>query len=1061
MAHAARGLKIALACLLLVIVLSQACVAESNSQPGQGDPAGSITLRLSEDVDGFFVLNTTVTRTIRVGWRREVTVEVPVYVIATINGREATLTPPRGKAFSILGPFSEKAILVPYLATFAGRPEGSVTIDWPTRHGCRILIETAPSLEGVFPRLNVQVGDLEGDLLDENAPRMLTPNEQILLSTLIPELYHLSGTFVVPPREGLRLVITYDIGGVAETMVRNITARLDGRIVITDVAEAVTARNVERFNQMFQSILGRISLLEGSGYYLGALKQLLTQVRASVDGAMGSRLDLLASLRMGYTQLADAARKLDELEEGPPALYTASMLVAEFLACYLLAGLLAGGDAGRRRELLFLALFAVMAAAAFILIPGLKLNAESLLALVIAAAFILLLPRVLRVAGGVRTASGSSLEGLFTSMANFAVSFLAKRRLRAFLLLFIIAIVSVGVTCLTSFTAYSSINILSAPTLTSGRALLVVRTLTPAGPLNPAGLGVLSGEEGVEVAFSSIMLSPMNPMGNIGTVPVYCVIGVSKASPIAYLLEELVISGSAVNVSAGRGLALISDLAAERSGKGLGDKITVMNTEFTVAGIFDSRKLSSLKDFDGEDLVPVLQFGMSSYRAPPESVVFTSYPDSLLLGANLNKVYVTASGAPSGDMKSLAVALSALGNYVVYMVGPSGSEIIYPGAKIEISGREMLVPIIIASLLSFTAFIGFGYEMRRDIFTLSTLGATPTQTFLLFMSEAGLIGFLGGTLGYIAGMGFFRASGLLGGLFPVDVKIDLASVLVTLALATTTTIVGAIIPASKAVVLAVPSLARRWRMEAQVISRSEAVREVELTTTVPVIIRGDDEARAFVKFMAAKLNELYERKISVLNTRVEEDASRGVYSVYFEYIQVEKRAFKSYNNIMVLKTDSFYKVELRSKIVTLYTLFAAECLRDVASLVREIALQWSAKGGRVAVVLDRSSEALKSVLMELRPRYLSVITSGDVKEVKAAVTRMLRSLGYRAVIDVVGLGASRSEVEEVLKRVFEEVDTVCLISDDEWVSSKAFELAKMLGRRVLARSRSGELIEQG
>ena len=338
-------------------------------------------------------------------------------------------------------------------------------------------------------------------------------------------------------------------------------------------------------------------------------------------------------------------------------------------------------------------------------------------------------------------------------------------------------------------------------------------------------------------------------------------------------------------------------------------------------------------------MLPTVAMGMSSYKPPAESTVFLHYNDAVLAGAATNKVYVKLS--PGANVSEIARLVSLLGGASVYAVEPGKPvEVHYPGFKLEIRGAELIVPSVIALMIVFTAFAGFTYEVRRDIFTLSTLGATPDQVFMVFTVMACIVGFTGGTLGYIFGMLAFRLFNVLDAGIPVDVKVDATSLLYTILVTTGLALFGALSPASRAVVAAVPSLRRRWMLVAEETGRDEVEREVTLVTPIPVVIRNPQQAARFTEFIESRLKSLSGQ--SIFNVTKWEEGADGEKAVvvYFEFYQVEGRAFKSYNKLWVRKKDGSYFVELESKVVTIYTMFARELFREVASLVRRLALEW-------------------------------------------------------------------------------------------------------------------------
>ena len=1010
-------------------------------------------------------MNVTVTRTVfpRLPGRRQLTVEMPLLLVVEVKGGQAEVGLPSGfKGFTVLGPFSKEANFVPYALSLDENfvAQGSV-IEWPVEYGSRIILETLPSLSGRLPVFAVETNDTF--ILENIGLRILSPREQLALGSYAPELYFMSNSIILPPGRGVELTVHYEIDGFQGTVTERVTARPNETLRITTIAEQIFAFNSESLQRVMLNLTANVRKLEESGYYLGSTNLLVTQAMDQLKRWEEDRLKASIHQKLAFTLLMELTGRLAGMSMGPSPWYTIFLLVVGCIASFLLACLFFGEK--WKRALAFLALVTTLTLVAYSVTPGLTVGSEAVTVTAAAAGLILAGLGVARAVTvrGVRTASGASLEGLASSIFNFAVNFFSKRRARAALMLVMVTAVSTGLTCLTSFAAYSSLSYQEGGWVSQffGRSFLVARGLSPAGPLNPSGLGFLSGREGVAwVAPNALALSPMNPIETLQGVPISGVIGVARGSPVLELLKGTLIAGATEDVC-DRGKIIVSDLVAERTGKSVGDTVTIRGVEFTIVGVFDSRKFSQLKDLDGEDLIPTVVFGMSAVKVAPESTVVVSYMDSLLLGATTNKVYVELSDRSRSD--ELAESLSVLGGYTVYVSEPGEIvRIYYPGTRLEIRGGEMVVPAVIALLMLFLSFIGFVYELRREVYTLSTLGATPDQLSVLFVTGACIVGFAGGVAGYMLGLAVFRTFHAFNLQVPIDAKVDLPSAAFSVLASIAISVFGSLQPAMKAVLLAVPSLKRRWTPESEVVGKEDAERAVELVTTIPVIIRDSQEAESFAKFVASSLEEMRVRKVSVFNVEFsEEPFEHGKnYRIYFEYAQVEGRAFKSYNTVTVSKADKYYTVELHSRVVTIFTSFANQCLRDVASLVRELALQWSARSGRVALFIRSSQEVVREAVALLSPRYLLVFTPGDSEQLEKGLIRFLRKLGYRAALEVRPLAQIQFEkVPYEVKDKLKEVDIVYVNSDDRGLSSLALKAAKEAGVRALSRGRGGGLVE--
>lgn len=929
---------------ILAFLSASLCVATPANDQGSMCIASnykSITLRFDKPITGFMVMNTTIKRTIGFGFRAR-QVEVPVYSVHNVTGSEATLCVPNSiSRLSIMGPFSKEQPLLPFKAdfdasTFSG--VGNLTLHWPVKVGYIVLIRMLPFLNGSYPKVAI-----EGPAASEefvSGLRPLSPAEQMRVGDAVPELFFMVYRAVLPAEGEAEVVVKVDVGSGTIEFKKRVAGEPGSEVVFEEVSQFIVEVNQEELRREMIRVNEVVAALERSGYYLGSSRQLLSLVES-----IGYGDDLLSRVSMQklkFTLLTNLEASLTRLISGPSFDYAFALLVS-----LLLLSLAVGWqstDKWHLKPIFTLLIFATLLLVVSVALPRLRIEVAALAAASVFGFFYGLRALLkLKSIQGASTASGATLEGLLSSTISFSLSFLSRRKLRAALLLSTSLLIAFGVTSLSSFTMYAAISSQPSDWVASVETpYLVIRGYSPLGPVDARSLAFLSGRGEVQmVAPNAILFYPTNPYGRVGQMPVNCIVGVSQGSPLAELLASILLSGSTSELKSGT--IVISDAAAKSAGIKVGDQVELGGSSFVVAGIFESSALAKMRDLDGDDVLPTVVMGMSSYKPPAESTVFLYYNDAVLVGAATNKVYVKLRAASNAT--ELARLVSLLGGVNVYAVQPGKTvEVYYPGFRIVVRGAELVVPSVIALLIIFTAFAGFTYEVRKDIFTLSTLGATPDQVFMVFNVMACVVGFIGGVLGYVLGMLAFRLYGLTNAGIPIDVKIDTLSILTSILLPTGLALLGALSPASKAVVTAVPSLRRRWALVAEEAGRDEVEREVILITPIPVVIRSERQAKDFADFIESKLREASGQ--SIFNVERWEESLDGEKAVivYFEYYQVEGRAFKSYNKLRITKKNGSYSVELESKIVTIYTMFARELLRDVASIVRRLALEWRTEG---------------------------------------------------------------------------------------------------------------------
>lgn len=922
----------------------QQCYLQFNFQASRG----SLILEFERPVEGYIVLNTSVRRafTFRGPVARRY-VDVPVFFAFRVNGTRAVLPIPPGiDRISISGPFSASIPFVPFTTTVNDLGgSATLTLRWPAEVGCAVSLELLPLLEGGYPAILIEVPAL-AVLAGSGTPQLLDPNAQMIIGRSVPELFFLASRFVLPPLGEVEVRVEVRFNDKVRDFSFRLAADPGASVTFSEVAQHILRVNRESLDELRKGVKSTLEGLELSGFYLGNARTLFNIVEKIEPRE--ERLEEAFEQRLAYSMLQNLRLYLQGLERGPGFVYALLLSVAEAILCVTAGWRLT--DNWPLKVAYSLALFAGISLLTSLLMPHVRLEmvAPASLAAVLGVFSGLKAVLKLRPLQGASTASGATLEGLLSSTISFSISFLARRRLRAVLLLLTTVLVAFGATCLTAFTMHVALSHQSADRLPEGldATYLVARGYGSASqiiPVDVAGFMFLSSRgEVANVAPSAIAIYPVNPYDTLNGLPISGIFGLTRDSPVAGILEEQLLQGSATGIRAGA--IIVSDAVARSVRKGVGDVIEIGGNTYEIVGIFDSQRLNRLKDIDGNDLLPTVMVGMSSYRPPAESVVFMHYQDAVLAGAYTHRVYVKLT--EGADSAVLARALSLLGGLCVYIASPGKPiEIFYPGYHFTLVGAELTVPSIIALLIVYASFVGFVYEVRKDVFTLSTLGATPDQVFLLFIVMACVVGFSGGVAGYLAGLLAFRAFGAMDLRIPVDVKLDTWSLLFSIFLPVALALLGSLSPASRAVIAAVPSLRRRWTPEAEEAGRDEAEREVTLVTPIPVVIRSKEKAREFSEFLERKLTEMSGHKQSVYHvSRWEEGGEeRPIFAVYFEYLQVEGRAFKSYNTVRIQRRNGEYTVELESRIVTIYTMFVKECLRDVASLVRKLTLEWRAE----------------------------------------------------------------------------------------------------------------------
>ncbi|RLE99821.1 MAG: hypothetical protein DRJ57_01835 [Thermoprotei archaeon] len=338
------------------------------------------------------------------------------------------------------------------------------------------------------------------------------------------------------------------------------------------------------------------------------------------------------------------------------------------------------------------------------------------------------------------------------------------------------------------------------------------------------------------------------------------------------------------------------------------------------------------------------------------------------------------------------------------------------------------------------------YERRREIFTLASVGLNPTHIFMVFLSEAFLLGFVGGSLGYILSFGILKLMQVAGIVVPVDVKTSTLDLLAVVGLSTLSSAVAAVIPALKASAYATPSLRRRWRLEAELVGGEW---RVEIPARIPA-----SKAPHFADFVVERLREEeygIERAVRDIRLSKRIEGERIVYEIEFTYSRGGNRPFTALSRLIVRPVSpEFYGVMLATRPQSVYMRFSQSYVQEVTSLVRNIVLEWASLRVRLLAPVGADPSAVVSLVRHYHPQLVILVSRRGDRRVVREVRRRIRSLGLRPpAMELIDLrGRSIDELVNEVRGLLVKADIVALDSDDGTLSAAVALAAALEGRRV-------------
>ncbi len=185
----------------------------------------------------------------------------------------------------------------------------------------------------------------------------------------------------------------------------------------------------------------------------------------------------------------------------------------------------------------------------------------------------------------------------------------------------------------------------------------------------------------------------------------------------------------------------------------------------------------------------------------------------------------------------------------------------FPGyTQIRLGAIELLFPLVIVCLNVGAVMLNAVYERRREMQLLSVVGSNPAHMAMVFVTEAIVLGMVGGGIGYLLGLGFYRVIALFPWLPPLMVreKLEWWWSAIGFLLAITASVLSAARPAMLAVRMYTPSAVRRVRLpeEEKKVRRREIQRVYQARRlSMPVKVNAS-EAAFFFSYLTDRLRDL-------------------------------------------------------------------------------------------------------------------------------------------------------------------------------------------------------------
>lgn len=663
-----------------------------------------------------------------------------------------------------------------------------------------------------------------------------------------PPSYRVNSTHIVGVNGGIIEMLMGDLDSLpAERLLRANLARLDSGgnlrlpLVITTDGDrlnfgVLTARRLEEH----LGILRRdLQYLESQGIMFSEARETLLHAGSLLgdavrsfqegDGASGAFL-----LRRAVYKLSDEEAMLSGIKSDS-AVVAATLLVLSFFISTIIAELLE-----RSGTLLHVAVFLSLVGLEYLSVPQYRVAIYLLTSGKIASGdptrgLVELSLKTMLVFTGLGLVFFSFRNTRVSEFFRYSIRDMSRHKLRAGLAIATIALVSGASASFVSLGVLPRIDEKSYRVDLNVRGLVVRRSVHTTIASRTGSFVVFSSDRdfiGLGEAMWLIHSQGISAGTLYGTIKLPLgnhTLKVAVLDP-QYMLDlgaSPLIEGELKGVAVGRRVR-------EIMGLGVGDVVEVGDKSIPIGGIVDEERILKIRDIDGSRLLEGI--------GPYDFIAILDVKEAGDIPFHILKVSLLVGG--SANLGELAKFLLIVGYHKelkeIEFRGESALMITYYSynltanygklvKNLEIAGEDWslestaayAIPLVLASLVIGVNQLGTVYHRKREIMTLSTLGATPLDSIFVLLIEGLAYGVLGGIAGYILGQSILiRVTPLaIASLSPQGLGPMLTSAIVALV----PSVLGSLAPSRRIILEVVPSrlILRERRVELR-IAKEEA-----------------------------------------------------------------------------------------------------------------------------------------------------------------------------------------------------------------------------------------------
>jgi hypothetical protein len=423
------------------------------------------------------------------------------------------------------------------------------------------------------------------------------------------------------------------------------------------------------------------------------------------------------------------------------------------------------------------------------------------------------------------------------------------------------------------------------------------------------------------------------PFLRIEEVPISGVVGITPKELDLINLDTALIEGS---IPDEKGVAISISLI-EQIEMELGDNIQIGLQSLIIQGVFDDSQLIRIRDLDGAVYLPDKWVNTNPDGETPNYILEPCEPDEVLFMTLKNAEKIPSTGiqrvafslVQDADPYVFAERLALERGYRSYASTTTDYIILRLGNYFEGRGFTLAIPWAIVVLNVIVTILNSLFERRNEIEILSSVGLNPAQVSAIFVSEASIIGFISGGLGYLLGLSLYKGMSILNLGLQVHQKVSAVWSLASIGLAISAVLTGAF-AALKNSVSITPSLTRRWKIDRDAGGYQEPWR-----ITVPIKMK-KEEIEYYIDYIVNRLKRLENHPVHMTSSIKTADLEDGKkISFIYKSQQASTGNFYTINELFVEPLgDNEYGARLES-------MGDPEWVHVAGSLVRQLTMDFS------------------------------------------------------------------------------------------------------------------------